>query len=81
MHIATTYAQLTSDSKYTDHRNTPFKTNQLDFPGGSVAKTQSSQYRGHRFSPRSGNQIPHATTKEAVAKTWCSQINKYFKKR
>ena len=51
------------------------KPTNWDFPGGSVVKTQLSQYRGHRFSPQSGNQIPHATAKEAIITTWCSQIN------
>ena len=34
-----------------------------DFPGGPVAKTALSQYRGPRFHPWSWNQIPHAVTK------------------
>ena len=29
-----------------------------DFPGGPVAKTPSSQCKGHRFDPCSGNQGP-----------------------
>ena len=45
-----------------------------DSPGGPVAKILGSQYRGSSFNPWSVNLIPHAT-----AKTWCSQINKYFK--
>ena len=43
-----------------------------DFPGGPVAKTLSSQWRGPKFNPWSGSKISHAATK-----TWCSQINKY----
>ena len=35
-----------------------------DFPGGSVAKTLCSQFRGLRFGPWSGNLIPHATAKD-----------------
>ena len=34
-----------------------------DFPGGIVAKTPCSQFRGPQFNPGSGNYIPHATTK------------------
>ena len=34
-----------------------------DFPGGPGAKTPCSQCRGPGFSPWSGNQIPHTTTK------------------
>ena len=52
------------------------------FPGGSVAKTLSSQCWGLGFDPWSGNQIPHATTKSlhATTKIQHSQINinKYF---
>ena len=46
-----------------------------------MAKTPHSQYKGFRFNPWSGNQILHAATKSlhATPKTWCSQINKYFK--
>ena len=54
---------------------TPLKVQVGDFSGGLVAKTLSSQCRGHRFDPWSGNYIPHATTK-----TQFSQINNYFKK-
>ena len=36
--------------------------NPRDFPGGPVAKTPHSQFRGPRFHPWSGNYIPHATT-------------------
>ena len=60
-----------------------------DFPGSPVAKTLCSQHRGCRFYLWSGNWIPHATVRvhipqlkilHASMKTWCSQINKYFKK-
>ena len=34
-----------------------------DFPGGPVAKTPRSQYKGPWFNPWLGNQIPHAPTK------------------
>ena len=50
------------------------KITQRDFPGGLVAKTPCCQYRGPSFKPRSGNWIPHATTK-----TWYGQINKCLK--
>ena len=45
-----------------------------DFPHGPVAKLPSSQCKGPRFNPWSGNWIPHATTKSshAITKT---QIN------
>ena len=46
----------------------------MDFPGGPVVKTQSSQCRGPGFNPWSGNYVSHAP-----AKTWHSQINKYWK--
>ena len=36
------------------------KMKALDFPGGPVVKTPSSQCRGHGFDPWSGK-IPHAT--------------------
>ena len=42
-----------------------------DFPGNPVAKTLSSQCKGPGFNPRSGNWIPHVTTK-----SWYRQINK-----
>ena len=44
-----------------------------DFPGGPVAKTLHSQYRGPRFNPQSGNQEPHAISKSshAATKAWC----------
>ena len=45
------------------------KNGPKDFPGGPVAKTLNSQCRG----PGS---ISHVATK-----TWCSQINKFFKKK
>ena len=41
----------------------PLKVQVGDFSGGLEAKTLSSQCRGHRFDPWSGNCIPHATTK------------------
>ena len=34
-----------------------------DAPGGPVVKPLSSQRRGPRFNPWSGNEIPHTTTK------------------
>ena len=34
-----------------------------DFPGGPVAKTQSSHYRGPGFHPWSGNSMSHAVMK------------------
>ena len=34
-----------------------------DFPGGPVAKTPHSQYKGPWFNPWLGKQIPHAPTK------------------
>ena len=34
-----------------------------DFPGGPVAKSPPSQYRGPGFNPWSENEIPHVTTK------------------
>ena len=33
-----------------------------DFPGGPVAKSPPSQYRGPGFNPWSENEIPHVTT-------------------
>ena len=36
-----------------------------DFPDGPVAKTLCSQCRGPRFSPWSGNQIPHASAERS----------------
>ena len=39
----------------------------LDFPGGLVAKTPSSQYTGPRFDSWSGNWISHAATKSLHA--------------
>ena len=57
-----------------------------DFSAGPVAETLCSQCKGPGFSPRWGNWIPHATTKNSHAtiqkishsatKTQCSQINK-----
>ena len=44
-----------------------------DFPGGPVAKTLHSQYRGPGFDLWSGNYIRNAATK-----TQCSQINKIY---
>ena len=41
----------------------PLKVKVGDFSCGLVAKTLSSQCRGHRFDSWSGNYIPHATTK------------------
>ena len=35
-----------------------------DFPGGPVGKAPLSQCRGPGFNPWSGNQIPHAATKD-----------------
>ena len=53
-----------------------------DFPGGPVAQTPHFQCREPRFNPWSGNQIPHAPTKDpcATMKTQCSPTNKqkYF---
>ena len=40
-----------------------------DFPGGPVAKTPCSQWRGPRFNPWSGNWIPRAATKSPHAAT------------
>ena len=37
--------------------------NDGDFPGGPVTKTLHSQWRGPRFDPWSGNQIPCTPTK------------------
>ena len=37
-----------------------------DFPGCSMAKTSSSQCRGPRFNPWSGNWIPYAATKSSM---------------
>ena len=41
-----------------------------------MAKTPCSQRRGPGLSPRSGNWIPHAVTKDlhATTETWCGQI-------
>ena len=39
------------------------KTRCRGFPGDLVAKTLHSRCRGPGFAPRSGNEIPHATTK------------------
>ena len=47
-----------------------------DFPGGPVAKVPSSQCRGPRFNPWSGNYIPHATTKDPTTKPQSCQTNK-----
>ena len=54
-----------------------------DFPGGPVAKTLCSQYRGLVFNPSSGNQIPHAITMSlhSITKTESSQINKRIDKK
>ena len=46
-----------------------------DFPGGPVAKTLSSQLKGHRFDPWSRNSIPHAATKTLHASTKRSGIS------
>ena len=40
-----------------------------DFPGGPGVRTSSSQSRGPKFDPWSGNWIPHATTKNLHATT------------
>jgi len=45
------------------------KINQRDFSGGPMAKTPCSQCRGPRFNPWSGNEIPHAATKNLHAST------------
>ena len=37
-----------------------------DFPGGVVAKTPCSQSREPGFHPWSGNQTPHAATKDPM---------------
>ena len=47
--------------------NVNLKKNRKDFPGGPVAKTPCSQYRGPRFNSWSGNWIPHAATKSSHA--------------
>ena len=39
------------------------KGNDMDFPGGPVARTPHSQCWGHGFNPWSGNQIPHTATR------------------
>ena len=56
----------------------PFQMTSWDFSGGPVAKTPSSQCRGPRLDPWSGNYIPQDTTKIlcATTKTRCSQISK-----
>ena len=35
-----------------------------DFPGGPVAKTLCTQYRGPRLNSWSGNKVPHVSTKD-----------------
>ena len=40
-----------------------------DLPGGPVAETPCSQFRGPGFDPWSGNWIPHATTRSLHATT------------
>ena len=39
-------------------------TKHQDFPGGSVTKTQHSQFRGPAFDPWSGNWVRNATTND-----------------
>ena len=39
-------------------QNKVLKSNAWDSPGGPVAKTPHFQFRGHVFTPSSGNQIP-----------------------
>ena len=39
-----------------------------DFPGGPVANTQCSQCREPGFNPWSGNQMPHAVTRDPAMK-------------
>lgn len=56
-----------------------------DFSGDPMTNTPRFQFRGSRFNPWPGNQIPHDATKSSHAtkkiphaanKTQCSQINK-----
>ena len=47
----------------------PFQMTSWDFSGGPVAKTPSSQCRGPRLDPWSGNYIPQDTTKILCATT------------
>ena len=52
-----------------------------DFPGGPLAETPSSLFRGPGFDPwETRNQIPHGAAKSpyAAIKTQCSQIKKYI---
>ena len=49
------------------------KNEKKDFPGGTVASTLRSQYRGSGFDSWSGNWILHVPTM-----TQCSQANIYF---
>ena len=44
-------------------QNKVLKSNAQDFPGGPVAKTPHSQFRGHGCTPSSRNQKTHAATK------------------
>lgn len=41
----------------------------LEFPGGAVVKTQTSESLGAAFKPQSRNQIPYDTTKDLQATT------------
>ena len=41
----------------------------LEFPGGAVVKTQTSESPGAAFEPQSRNQIPYDTTKDLQATT------------
>ena len=58
-------------------------TGMAGLPGGPVAKTPHSQWRGLGFNPWSGSQILHASTRLksscAAARTQCSQIDKLMK--
>ena len=45
-----------------------------DFPGGLVAKTPHSQWRGPGFNPWSGNEIQYAATKSLHAATQDSAL-------
>ena len=47
-----------------------------DFPGGPVAKTPRSQYKGPWFNPWLGNQIPHAPTKIQWSQTKIINLKK-----
>ena len=60
-----------SELSFETSGNSCFINHVRDIPSGAADKTLSSQCRGPRFDPWSGNYIPHATTK-----TQHSQINK-----